>query len=228
MIGPRRRSRPRLYERVIIEAGLLPADPVAGTPVQVHHSQDTDAVGPHPVDHGVWKPRNEPPSRLREDDRPGLRGFGDGADASCDFIKERGPEPWRFHLVIVRRLVQLTLSKAVERRRRPHLRRARASRNTSSAGREAPGVESHSASRRSASSAQSRAVSSSERSSRLLRRLCASRARSLGSRRRASASTSWILIGSILHHRLPWRNGSAPINRPCVDLRPVRGSSATV
>ena len=75
-----------------------------------------------------------------------------------------------------------------------HESRALASRNTSAAGRAALPPASHDASRRSASSPQSCAFSSSERLSRLASSRSAKRARACGPSFRTSASNSSMLI----------------------------------
>ena len=99
-----------------------------------------------------------------------------------------------FGVVEISCVVQFQFGQFVKRRMLPHEKRARASRKTSSAWRVFADPESSSASRRTASSIQSRSISSAERSSRLCKSFCASLALAPASIPSAAASTSLVVI----------------------------------
>lgn len=99
---------------------LLAAYPVCGSPPQVHHCKDADDAGLGGVQQSIGKATQKAPSYVAVDGSPSLGILGDGPQAPIHLIQERDSEPRALKFVVLGGIVQLTVSKLVERDQ-PHL-----------------------------------------------------------------------------------------------------------
>ena len=181
------------------------ANPVIGTAFQVHHCQNPNVTDLMCVEQRVREPLAQPTPNGAADDGTGFRIFHDCCGGAPNLSEEGRTQTGPLVLVLPDGVVQLSFGKFVERHEHRQIR-AWASRNTSSADRDASEPASRASSRRCASSAQRRAFSSGERSSRLSRSRLASRARPFGSSLSAAASSSSMPMIWILRHRGRFRS----------------------
>src|SRR6185437_2231788 len=138
-----------------------PATPVEGSSLLMPDREDADVVGAYSIENAVREAPHEPPANVPVNGLAGERGGSKGLDGALHLCQERIAEPGTGLGVVRSSLVQLVLGELVKDDRERHLRRARASRKTASAGRPRDGSASSSASRRRASSVHRRRTSSS-------------------------------------------------------------------
>ena len=156
-----------------------------------------------------------------------LRMLGDRFGAAAHFRNEGGAQPRLFVFVVGGAASLSSCSANSLNVTRTGQIRARASRNTSSAGRLDSVPASSASARRCASSAQMRAFSSGDRLSRLSSNRSAKRARLFASSRSAAPqdlrssykdSTPRLVVGAVGHRHVA-QTGSRPRSNPCQALR---------
>jgi hypothetical protein len=82
---------------------------------QIHDGQNANSPGPDRVEHAVSKLQAQATSHMATNDRPSLWILEDGIRAMSHVGDKRRAESWLFPIVVLRRIVELTLSQFVKR-----------------------------------------------------------------------------------------------------------------